>query len=162
MRLKECHPFGKSGFDPVRENIEFKGISLKEIQKLRKINLYSNNLGKLSNYKEDAFKKTKHYGIFKDDRLVSGLTLIENTKDLKEKNVQIRGMFTIKSEMKRGYGSMLIKNVIIKSKQNKIKTIWCNARISALRFYKRNKFIEVGDKFNIPLIGAHKKLTRKL
>ena len=71
-------------------------------------------------------------------------------------------MFTIKSEMKKGYGSMLIENVIIKLKQNKIQNIWCNARISALKFYKKNKFIEVGDKFNIPLVGYHKKLARKL
>ncbi len=162
MRLKECHPFGKSGFDPVREKIEFKSVSLKEIQKLRKINLYSNNLSNLSKYKEDAYEKTKHYGIFKDHKLVSGLTLIENTKGLMEKDVQIRGMFTIEGEMRKGYGSMLIKNVIIKSKQNKVKIIWCNARISALKFYKRNKFIEVGEKFNIPLIGSHKKLARKL
>jgi len=162
MRLKECHPFGKSGFDPVREKIEFKNVSLKEIRKLRKIYLYSNNLSNLSNYKEDTYKKTKHYGIFKDHKLVSGLTLIENTKDLKEKDVQIRGMFTIKSEMKKGYGSMLIENVIIKSKQKNIQNIWCNARISALKFYKKNKFIEVGEKFNIPLVGYHKKLARKL
>ena len=162
IRLKECHPFGKSGFDPVREKIEFKNVSLKEIRKLRKINLYSDNFRNLSNYKEDKYKKTQHYGIFKDNKLVSGLTLIETIKDSKEKNIQIRGMFTVKGEMKKGYGSMLIKNVIKKLKQNKIKTIWCNARISALKFYKSNKFIEVGKEFNIPLIGTHKKLARKI
>lgn len=162
MRLKDCHPFGRSGFDPVRENIEFKSVSLEQIQQLRKINLYTNNLNYLANYKEDEYKKTKHYGLFKDNKLVSGLTLVENTKGLKEKDAQIRGMFTIKSEIKKGYGSMLIKNVVIKSKRNKIKTIWCNARISALKFYKRNEFIEVGEKFDIPLVGTHKKLVRKV
>ena len=162
MRLKECHPYGKSGFDPVRENIEFRSVSLKEIQKRRRRYLYSDNVRNLSNYKEDKYEKTKHYGIFKDDKLVSGLTLIENTNGLKERDVQIRGMFTVTGEMKRGYGSMLIKNVILKTKQNKIKIIWCNARVSALQFYKRNKFIEAGEKFNIPLIGYHKKLVRKI
>ncbi len=162
MRLKECHPFGKSGFDPVKENIEFRKVSLSEIHKPRKINLYSDHLGNLSNYKEDKYKETEHYGVFKDNKLVSGLTLIETSGCLKQKDVQIRGMFTIKSELKKGYGSILIENIIIRSKKNKINTVWCNARISASEFYKKNKFIEVGKIFNIPLIGPHKKLARKI
>ena len=40
LRIKECHPLGKSGFDPVKNEIVFKKISLKEIKPYRKRNLY--------------------------------------------------------------------------------------------------------------------------
>ena len=162
IRLKKCHPFGSSGFDPVKKKIQFKEITLNEIIKFREESLYYNLPKKLSKYKEDKFKNTHHYAIFKDDKLVSGLTLIKGNSELKEKVFQIRGMFTVKDELRNGFGSMLIKNILIKLKENRMTMIWCNSRISAINFYRENKFIEIGETFKIPLIGLHKKLQRRV
>lgn len=162
LRIKECHPFGKSGFDPVKNKIVLKKVSLKDIKPHRKKNLYNMYSSKLSNYKEDKIKSTVHYALFSDKKLVSGATLIEKSDDNNTKIIQIRGMFTVKDEINKGYGSNFISMLIKEMKKNKIKFVWCNSRIVAVNFYKKNQFDEIGNYFNILHIGKHKKLIRYL
>jgi len=163
IRLKECHPFGKSGYDPVKAKVYFKEISLKEIKHHRKKNLYQYYPKELSVYKEDNYKTTRHFGLFNDEDLVSGLTLIQKTiMKKKYKSFQIRGMFTVKGKVRKGYGSILINCLSQELKKTGIEIIWCNSRVSAIKFYKKNKFQEIGKVFNIQYIGRHKKLLRYL
>ena len=161
MRIKDCHPFGKSGFDPVKENIKFKRVTSSHIKKLRQKNLYRDVPNSLADYKEDNYPSTKHYAILKNESVVSALTIIERTTN-KKKSAQLRGMFTVQKELKKGYGSLLIDKVSLKLKKENINFIWCNSRINVIDFYKKNKFKEIGKKFSINLLGDHKKLIRKL
>ena len=102
----KCHPFGESGFDPVKKRIFLKKITLQEIQKFREKNLYNTLPKNLAFYNKDNDKTTLHYGLFNNKNLVSGLTLIsENKRD--SKRCQIRGMFTVKEYERMGYGSLL-------------------------------------------------------
>jgi ribosomal protein S18 acetylase RimI-like enzyme len=41
-------------------------------------------------------------------------------------------------------------------------TIWCNARLIAIDFYKSLGFKEIGPKFNISEIGPHYKMYKRL
>ena len=84
MRIKDCHPFGKSGFDPVKENIKFKRVTCSHIKKLRQKNLYRDLPNSLADYKEDNYPNTKHYAILKNETLVSALTIIEKTTKKKK------------------------------------------------------------------------------
>lgn len=162
MRIKDCHPYGKSGFDPVKENIKFKKISSLQIKKPRQKYLYKDFPNFLADYKEDNYSNTKHYAIFKNENLVSALTIIENVSNQNYKSAQLRGMFTVEKELKKGYGSLLIEKVSFKLKKENVNLLWCNSRIDVIEFYKKNKFKETGKKFDINLLGNHKKLTRKL
>ena len=120
IRLKSCHPFGKTGYDPVREKIIFKKVPLDMIKEIRKKNLYQNLPKSMAKYKEDKYESTQHFGLYSDDIFVSGLTIIEqriNTKHLK--CFQIRGMFTVKGKYNKGYGSELISNLIKVLKKKK-------------------------------------------
>lgn len=162
LRIKECHPFGKSGFDPVKKKIVLKEISLSEIKPHRKKNLYNASSAKFSDYREDLLDNTSHYVLFCDRKLVSGATLIENIDNDNCKTIQIRGMFTVKDEINKGYGSTFIKMLIKEMKKKKIKFLWCNSRVAAISFYKKNHFQEIGNFFNILHIGKHKKLIRYL
>ena len=162
LRIKECHPFGKSGFDPVKTRIFLKKVSLNEIKPYRKKNLYNMFPSKLSTYKEDKSKHTFHYALFSDEKLVSGATLIEHSDNEFNTIIQIRGMFTVKDEMNKGYGSNFIKMLLKEMKQKKIKFVWCNSRAVAINFYKKNQFQEVGSYFHILHVGKHKKLIRYL
>ena len=88
--------------------------------------------------------------MFDNERVISGLTLIEK-KFLKNNfSLQIRGMFTIPNYCSKGYGSKLICYVKEKNFNSKNNFLWCNAREEALNFYKKNGFLEFGEFFFNP------------
>ncbi len=163
-RVLSCHPLGSYGFKPLdNENIPFiKKISYKEIQYERKSELYKGLPESYSKYNEDRVGSTIHLGLYLNKTLISGLTLIK--KKLNESDAlsfQIRGMFTKKKFLKRGYGSMLIKYAKDEVIESKKVIFWCNSRKKAVDFYKKNGFIEKSDFFLIKKIGLHKKLVFK-
>ncbi len=161
LRILKCHPFGESGFDPVKKRIFLKKISLQEIQKFREKNLYNTLPKNLAFYNKDNDKTTLHYGLFNNKNLVSGLTLIsENKRD--SKRCQIRGMFTVKEYERMGYGSLLLTLLSTELRSRKVNQVWCNSRISAVDFYKKNKFKKVGKIFNIVKIGKHLKMIKTI
>tara|TARA_X000000368_G_scaffold388889_1_gene350755 strand:- start:54 stop:722 length:669 start_codon:yes stop_codon:yes gene_type:complete len=154
-RLAKCHPLCKSEYDPIEKNykITIKKVSKKNIRKFRIESLYSNMDSKLAFYKDDMLKSTLHLALFLNDKFVSGLTLIKN-----ENSFQIRGMFTVKDQINKGFGSELIRHVKKNILDKKNNHLWCNARIKAINFYKKNNFKEDGDIFLVEKIGLHKKL----
>ncbi len=160
LRIMKCHPFGKSGIDQVKNNkaIKVKQISLSTIKKARYRELYYNLPKKMASYSQDLKKSTIHFGLFVDNDLVSGLSII---KTRQENNgilsFQIRGMFSKREEVSKGYGSLLLKFLKEKYKSKKL-ILWCNSRKNAIYFYKKNGFIEKSDFFNIEDIGLHKKM----
>ena len=161
-RILRCHPFGSSGYDPISHNEDFliKKVSANYIKKFRIITLYKSNQRKFAFYKEDSRKTTEHFLLFKNKEVVSGLTLI---KEVEFNKYQIRGMFTLKKFREMGYGSKLLKKLELDN-LNKSKSflIWCNARIDAVDFYKKNNYKVVGKKFLIKNIGLHYRMEKKL
>ena len=161
-RILRCHPFGSSGYDPISHNEDFliKKVSANYIKKFRIIALYKYNQRKFAFYKEDSRKTTEHFLLFKNKEVVSGLTLI---KEVEFNKYQIRGMFTLKKFREMGYGSKLLKKVELDNlNKSKSSLIWCNARIDAVNFYKKNNYKVVGKKILIKNIGLHYRMEKKL
>lgn len=84
----------------------------------------------------------QHFGLFKDAKLIAVISLfIENDV------AQFRKFATETSEQNKGYGSILLNQVIEESIKNNVKNLWCNARITALCFYKKFDFEVVSEKW---------------
>lgn len=84
----------------------------------------------------------QHFGLFKDAKLIAVISLfIENDV------AQFRKFATETSEQNKGYGSILLNQVIEESIKNNVKNLWCNARITALGFYKKFDFEVVSEKW---------------
>jgi len=161
-RLLKCHPFGKSGYDPVvkDDNISIKKINLRTLRKFRNQELYPGLSKKLSKYEVDLLKKTRHFGLFKENNVISAITLIESKESIK--TLQFRGMFTRKEFLRKGYGKKLMEFIIKDSKEKKYEILWCNSRKSAINFYKKFGFSPKGSLFLVQYLGLHMKLVKYL
>ena len=84
----------------------------------------------------------QHFGLFKDGQLISAISLfIEND------TAQFRKFATETSEQNKGYGSILLNHIVEESIKNKVKNLWCNARVTALGFYEKFGFEVVSEKW---------------
>ncbi len=68
---------------------------------------------------------------------------------------QLRGMATDTPFFGKGYGAALLKYATDYIKTAKAEYIWCNARTSAVDFYKKQGFEIVSDEFEIAGVGPH-------
>ncbi len=68
---------------------------------------------------------------------------------------QLRGMATASENQGKGFGNLLLNFAIVYLRGRKVNYIWCNARKSALRFYKGIGFEVISPEFEIAGIGPH-------
>tara|TARA_B100000212_G_scaffold336778_1_gene310618 strand:+ start:149 stop:610 length:462 start_codon:yes stop_codon:yes gene_type:complete len=101
-----------------------------------------------------------HLGCYKRDKLVSIISFFKkNLKGYEKFNCwQFRGMATITNHERLGYGKKLLKASIKIVKSNGADYFWCNARESALNFYKKLNFKIISERFIIPVSGPHYKM----
>lgn len=83
-----------------------------------------------------------HLALFDGNELVSVVSLFKDGSTL-----QFRKFATRQTYQGKRYGSQLLNYVIEFAKKEDISTLWCNARVDALSFYKRFGFKETGVNF---------------
>ncbi|MDB2447062.1 GNAT family N-acetyltransferase [bacterium] len=111
-------------------------------------------------YPNDDCTTTFHVGFFEAGCLQGvASTYEESTPKLgytsTGKQYRLRGMAVDKHLQGQGIGSKLIKESISLIKKENASTLWCNARTSALGFYRKLGFETTGDEFEIEGIGPH-------
>lgn len=79
----------------------------------------------------------------------------QNMQDKEASGYQLRGMATDAPFFGKGYGAALVKYAVDYIKEAKAEYIWCNARTSAVDFYKKQGFDVVSEEFEIPGVGPH-------
>ncbi len=140
-------------------------IKSKDCIDLRSRILRPNQPVELCHFAEDNFDSTFHLGIFKNERIVSNGTFMQNTNPhfSDNKNVyRLRGMATDTQFQGQGLGRLILEKSEVFLKQKNCEIVWFNARESAFGFYEKCGYKKIGDMFDIAGVGAHKVMFKKL
>jgi GNAT superfamily N-acetyltransferase len=114
-------------------------------------------------YPEEA--RAVHFALYDDaGKLFSVVTAHpEDYPDFPEKGQwRIRGMATELGEEGKGHGAKVLRELLDWGREKQVPLFWCNARERAIPFYERFGFEVCSDLFDIPPIGAHKRMKLKL
>lgn len=115
-------------------------------------------------YPGDNDDLTFHLGAYVDDKLVSVASFyMDNHPEIEDEyQFRLRGMATLDEFRGQGMSSALLRTAFPLIKKNHVNMLWCNARTSALGFYKKVGFEEHGNIFEIESIGPHILMLKKL
>jgi len=96
--------------------------------------------------------------------LIGVATFIKNDiESIKAKSsYQLRGMAVLSQYQGKHYGQRLLSFAIEALQKKQIDLLWCNARERALNFYLKQGFEILGDPFDIPNIGKHYVMFKKI
>ena len=97
---------------------------------------------------EDA--STMHLLALSEAELIGCSTLLIDDSEA----IQLRGMAVAHHWQRRGIGQRMVETAQDIA-TSKLKTLWCNARFSAIGFYERNGWVQSGSSFDVPGIGQH-------
>ena len=98
----------------------------------------------------DGNPSTIHLLAFFEADLVGCATFLSDDSDA----IQLRGMAVARPWQRRGIGQSIVESAKDIA-TSKAKTLWCNARFSAIGFYESQGWIKSGTFFDVPIIGAH-------
>ena len=83
-------------------------------------------------------------------------------RDLRPGDWRIRGMATVPERRGLGLGAAVLDALETTAEGQGAERLWCNARIRAIPFYERAGWSVEGDEFELPEIGAHFLMSRRL
>lgn len=75
---------------------------------------------------------------------------------------QLRGMAVLEEYQGKGVGKILLTFAENLAKEKDTQTLWMNARVSALDFYRNSGYKILGEVFEVPGIGPHYVMFKKL
>lgn len=104
-----------------------------------------------------------HLGCYLQGKLVSIASFHPQAyRDFKGDGFQLRGMATLEEYRSRGLGNNLLNFAIIYLRGQNANYLWCNARKTALQFYRNMGFETISPEFEVPDIGPHYVLYVKI
>jgi len=105
----------------------------------------------------DELQSTFHLGLFYNKKLIGTATFLKSINDnFKEKTqYQLRGMAILTEFQGKYLGNNLLLEAEKLLTQKGITLIWCNARDTAVSFYKKHNYKIIGNAFQISKIGTH-------
>jgi GNAT superfamily N-acetyltransferase len=91
-----------------------------------------------------------HVAAYDDDALVGACLILPRPYPLRpdeERAWQLRGMATTPERQGRGIGGLVLAAVLAEVLRRHGRLIWCEARVSAVRFYAQHGFTTEGPEF---------------
>jgi ribosomal protein S18 acetylase RimI-like enzyme len=115
-------------------------------------------------FEGDDLLTTGHYGLFFENQLTGVISVFEVKNKLFSENhqFQIRGMAVLAQFQKMGFGEALLNYCENEIRLKKGELIWFNARETAVGFYKKSGYVVWGDQFEIPEVGPHSILYKRI
>lgn len=112
----------------------------------------------------DDLSSTNHFSAYQNDELVgiASLFLAEMPEHPGVTAWQLRGMATAPEVRGAGFGRALVAACVAFAFASGKKLIWCNARLSALGFYRKLGWEILGEEFDVPDVGPHFHMWRRL
>ena len=112
----------------------------------------------------DDLASTLHFGLFENESLEGVISLFESKNSLfeAENQIQIRGMAVLEHHQGKGFGRKLITYCEDFLHQKKDLLVWFNARQNAIGFYQKLGYEIIGDSFEIPEVGTHFVMWKRL
>lgn len=112
---------------------------------------------------QDTDPDTVHFAAVLDSQIIGIASIAICPRDGDPPNTwRLRGMATAPELQGQGIGAKVLAKCFEHAKSRGGASIWCNARTSALAFYRRHGFETVGDEFETPGIGPHFVMVRPL
>jgi phosphoribosylformimino-5-aminoimidazole carboxamide ribotide isomerase len=118
--------------------MEIRKANLAEVWALRREVMYPEEEISFVQLEDDD--KGLHLGLYNKSELVSVISLFIHNGEL-----QFRKFATKKTEQKKGYGTVLLNKVFAIAKEKHCKSVWCNARRNAAKFYTKWGMTESGN-----------------
>lgn len=142
--------------------IEVRKISAEKTYSIR-LEVLRKNIPLPYQFNGDFDEDTFHLGAFKENKLIAVSSyMAANNSAFNGKQVQLRGMATLASFQGLGAGKLMLLKAVDILKAERIFCLWCNARLKAVKFYKKNDFETVGDIFQIKHVGPHYLMLNRL
>lgn len=142
--------------------VEIRKISAEDAYELRK-DVLRENIPLTEKMDGDFDKSTIHLGAYINEELCCVATFMEHeNKYFKGSQYRLRGMATHREHQHKGLGKKILEEAArILSKQD-VEVLWCNARVIALKFYKKCGYKVIGEEFNVHLVGPHFVMYKEL
>jgi GNAT superfamily N-acetyltransferase len=115
-------------------------------------------------FEGDDLLTTSHFGLYESNQIEGVVSVFEINNPLFEdkKQVQIRGMAVLEISQGKGLGRLLVIHVERVLKAQNTSLIWFNARKNAVGFYEKLGYEIIGHSFEIPGVGIHYVMWKKL
>ncbi len=114
-------------------------------------------------FEGDHAPQTFHLGAFTDDTLVGIASfVVDNNPYFSGKQYRLRGMAVLPEYRGKNFGKELVAFGEKLIQEKGFDVLWFNAREVALNFYSRLGFISEGEPFEIPSVGTHYVMYKKL
>jgi GNAT superfamily N-acetyltransferase len=145
-------------------NAEVRVITAAETLPLRQAVLRPGRPLEAARFPGEGAPETRHFGAFREGRLlgIASLFPVEMPERPGVRAFQLRGMATAPEARGSGLGRALIAACVAHGRVCGVELLWCNARTSALGFYRKLGWETLGQEFEIPDVGPHFRMLLRL
>ena len=149
-----------------------------DIQQLRNEVLWPHKSFDQCLLETDFLPSTFHFGVKVEGLTVATVTLQREKTDkldsskgsskdvsqdaLQEKQYRLRAMAVREGYRGQGFGDAIVEAGLEHLRKLGVEVVWCDARVAALNFYRRLRFNEIEEEYEIPIIGMHRFMWKVL